>query len=115
MALLVRAAPGFAYEVVLNGSFETPPLVSWQTFNQGASGGQGSWYDHTSGNGTFSGLPTSAPPAGTRQAVADNNGRAAAILYQDLVIPATTRATLSFVIWHGNAAPGGTYVNGSSL
>jgi len=109
------SVPAHAYEVVANGGFETASLSGWQTFNQGASGGQGSWYANNGSNGTFSGLPTSPPAAGSWQAAADNNGRAAAILYQDINIPATTKATLSFVLWLGNAAPGGGYVNGSSL
>lgn len=104
-----------AYELVQNGGFETASLSGWQPFNQGSSGGTGSWYAKSSGNGTYSGLPISAPPAGSWEAVADNSGRVAAILYQDLAIPATTRATLSFTIWLGNAAPGGTYTNGTSL
>jgi hypothetical protein len=108
------AFPALAYDLAQNGGFEAGSLASWQTFNQGASGGTGSWYAHSNGNGTYSGLPTSPPPSGSWQAVADNSGRAAAILYRDFTIPATTRAVLSLVLWHGNAAPGG-YVNGSSL
>lgn len=108
------APPAAAYDLLTQGGFETGSLADWQTFDQGASGGTGSWYAHTSGNGTYSGLPTSPPPVGSWQAVADNNGRAAAILYRDVAIPATTRATLSFRLWLGNASPGG-YVNGSSL
>jgi hypothetical protein len=110
-AAVARAAS--AYELVVNGGFETASLGGWQTFNQGASGGTGSWYANNGANGTYSGLPSSAPPAGSWQAAADNSGRVAAILYQDLAIPATTHATLSFVLWHGNAASGG-YVNGGS-
>ena len=115
LGLSAPALPAAAYDIAQNGGFETTPLASWQTFSQGHLGGQGSWYSHTSGNGTWSGLPTSPPSAGSRQAVADNSGRVAAILYQDITLPATTRATLSFVLWHGNAAPGGSYVNGASL
>jgi len=116
IALALAAPPAArAYELVSNGVFETASLAGWQTFNQGASGGTGSWYAKSSGNGTYSGLPISPPPAGSWEAVADNSGRVAAILYQDLVIPATTRATLSFTIWHGNAASGNTWTNGSSL
>ncbi len=114
IAVLALSSPAAAYDLITNGGFETGSLSSWQTFNQGASGGQGSWYPHSSGNGTYSGLPTSPPPAGAWQAVADNNGRAAAILYRDLTIPPTAKATLTFVLWYGNAAPGG-YVNGSNL
>ena len=109
------ARPARAYDLVQNGGFETASLLGWQPFNQGASGGTGSWYAKSSGNGTYSGLPISPPPAGSWEAVADNNGRVAAILYQDVTIPATTRATLSFTIWHGNAASGNTWANGSSL
>lgn len=112
---VVASAQAQAYDVVANGGFETANLSGWQIFNQGASGGQGSWYANNGGNGTYSGLPTSPPAAGTWQAVADNSGRAAAILYQDIAVPPTTKAVLSFVLWLGNAAPGGGYVNGSSL
>jgi hypothetical protein len=115
LVILVLPCRATAYDLVLNGGFETGSLASWGTFNQGASGGQGAWYAHTSGNGTYSGLPTSPPPAGSWQAVADNSGRAAAILYQDVTIPQTTHAVLSFTLWYGNAASGGTYANGSSL
>jgi len=116
MSLTLGAAPAaHAYDLVYNGGFESGSLSSWQTFNQGASGGTGSWYANSGGNGSYSGLPTSPPPAGSWQAVADNSGRAAAILYQDIAIPATARATISFTIWLGNTAPGGTYTNGSSL
>src|SRR6185295_13303436 len=93
----------------------TTSLSGWTPFNQGASGGTGSWYAKSTGNGQYSGLPISPPPAGSWEAVADNNGRVAAILYQDITIPATTKATLSFIIWHGNAAPGNVWTNGSSL
>jgi len=109
--LIATAAPAAAYDLVANGNFQTGSLSSWTTFNQGSSGGQGSWYIHASGNGTYSGLPTS-PPTGGFQAVADNNGRAAVILYQDVFIPATTRATLSLTLWYGTPF---AYVNGSSL
>ena len=112
---LLTAAPAAAYDLVVNGGFETASLSSWTPFSQGASGGTGGWYAKSSGNGTYSGLPISPPPAGSWEAVADNSGRVAAILYQDIAIPPTTKATLSFIIWHGNAASGNVWTNGTSL
>jgi hypothetical protein len=91
---LVFASPAAAYDLMQNGGFETASLSAWQTFNQGASGGQGSWYANNGSNGTYSGLPTSVPPAGAWQAVADNSGRAAAILYQDNATSSGTPAVV---------------------
>ena len=74
------ARPALAYDLVTNGGFETASLSGWTPFSQGASGGTGGWYAKTgSGNGTYSNLPTSPPPAGSWEAVADNSGRVAAL------------------------------------
>lgn len=113
LAGLVLAVPAGAYDIMQNGGFEAGNLSGWQIFNQGAAGGTGSWYAKTgTGNGTYSGLPTSPPPTGSWEAVADNSGKVAAILYQDITIPSTARATLSLTLWYGSVV---AFVNGSSL
>jgi uncharacterized protein DUF4214 len=101
LLLIVTAVSGAAQCTFVNGDFETTTLNGWAIQNNTTF--HANWYNYTGTTTPFTGHPISAPPApGTQAAVTDQDGPATTVMFQDVVIPNTTFASLSFFLAYNN-------------
>lgn len=99
IALLGISSLSWGAELVTNGGFETHGAPGSTSFTgwtfYGPPGGQGGFYPQTGTQGPLTPFTVPAPPAGSAAAMSDQVGPGAAVLYQDVAIPAGTTATLT--------------------
>lgn len=87
-----------------NGNFETGNLTGWTVYSRVISGpgNIANWYNYTGTSSPLSIHSVSAPPQGTRGAVADQNQASVNELHQDFTLPAGQSGTLTFFLAYNN-------------
>lgn len=102
LGLFALVAIGGAGASVSNGGFETGSFTGWTVVNSGSGG----WYVYTGTRSPLSGHTVFAPPEGTHGATTDQGGPGSHILYQDLVLPAASKDTLTLEPYYTNTGFG---------
>jgi hypothetical protein len=85
-----------------NGGAGSNTFSGWTVVDQ--AGGSGSWFAVSALTAPLSGLPVPGPGEGVFQALTDQTGPGAHVLYQDIVLPSRTPLTLSFYLHYVSAA-----------
>ena len=85
---------------VVNGGFETGTFSGWSTADNEL--GFGAWFTQSGSTSPLNGFPVSAPPEGFFQAMTDQFGPGAHVLYQNVGL--TAGDSLSFWVDYENQA-----------
>ncbi len=107
-AFALMATSAFAYELIVNGSFEanggagSGTFVGWTSFAQ--PGSQGGFKAQAGTQPTLTAFTVPSPPVGSFAAMSDQSGPGGYALYQDVMIPAGTAATLTARVFVLNQA-----------
>jgi hypothetical protein len=102
-SILISATPVNA--VLVNGEFELEDLNGWTQVNQ--PDGSGRWVLTPGGRAPISRVPIPRPTIGAQYVVTDQAGPGSHVLFQDIVLEANSRHTLSFDWFAQNTAAGG--------